>query len=302
MDTAYWTLGPDLHRVGLVAPPAALRPGAALRGPQGRALLPALRHGTVEPRAGPARRLPRRGGRVGLRPAPPRRPATPPLVGDGRVAGGVDDDAVDPAVQHRGGREPRARSTPWSTDARGRRAGGRGHGGGRPRPGHGTGAGHGAGRAALRAPVRRPRPAARRRRVAGGAGRLRHDRGGHRPRAPGPGLRRGRPPDRPRATVCPSLNPVGPDGRFTDGHRVAGGPRRPGRQPRHQRPPGGGRPPDAARPLRALVPALLALPHPADLLGQAELVHRHLDPQGRPAGGQRHRGLAPDLHPGRPLR
>ena len=36
------------------------------------------------------------------------------------------------------------------------------------------------------------------RRVAGGPGRLRHDRGGHRPRAPGPGLRRGRPPDRAR--------------------------------------------------------------------------------------------------------
>ena len=74
MDAAYWTLEPRLHRVGLVAPAAALRPGAALRGPQGRAVLPALRHGAVEPRAGPARRLPRRGGRVGLRPAAPGRP------------------------------------------------------------------------------------------------------------------------------------------------------------------------------------------------------------------------------------
>ena len=57
--------------------------------------------------------------------------------------------------------------------------------------------GLGPGRAALRAPVRRPGPAARRRRLAGRAGRLRHDRGGHRARAPGPGLRRDRPPDRP---------------------------------------------------------------------------------------------------------
>ena len=74
MDAAYWTLRPLLHRVGLVAPPAALRPGAALRGPQGGAVLPPLRHRAVEPRARPARRLPRRGGRVGLRPPPPGRP------------------------------------------------------------------------------------------------------------------------------------------------------------------------------------------------------------------------------------
>ena len=49
-------------------------------------------------------------------------------------------------------------------------------------------------------PFDRPRPSARRRRVAGGAGRLRHDRGGHRPGAPRPGFRRGRPADRPGPT------------------------------------------------------------------------------------------------------
>ena len=64
---------PDLHRVGLVAPASALRPGAALRGPQGRPVLPPLRHGALEPRAGPARRLHRRRGRVGLRAVPARR-------------------------------------------------------------------------------------------------------------------------------------------------------------------------------------------------------------------------------------
>ena len=49
MDSAYWTLDPSLYRVGVVAPPAALRPGPPLRGSQGRALLPALRHGALEP-------------------------------------------------------------------------------------------------------------------------------------------------------------------------------------------------------------------------------------------------------------
>ena len=121
----------------------------------------------------------------------------PAAVGEARVARGVDDDAVDAAVEHRRRREPRADLRRGRRDARGRRAGRRGPRRGRVGPGHDAGAGHGARRAALRAPVRRPRPAARRRRVAGGAGRLRHDRGGHRARAPGAGLRRGRPPDRP---------------------------------------------------------------------------------------------------------
>ena len=96
-----------------------------------------------------------------------------------------------------------------------------------------------------------------------------------------------------RLNGLPSLNPVGPDGRFTadigwlEGRRCA-------RPTRHQRSARGGRPAGAPLPLRALVPALLALPDAADLLGQAELVHRHLDPQGRPAGGQR----TIDWHPG----
>ncbi len=54
MATAYWTLSPILHRVGLVALAAAVRPGLALRGPQGRALLPPVRHPAVKPRARPA--------------------------------------------------------------------------------------------------------------------------------------------------------------------------------------------------------------------------------------------------------
>ena len=37
LDAAYWTFDPAYVAVGLVAPQAALRPGAALRGPEGRA-------------------------------------------------------------------------------------------------------------------------------------------------------------------------------------------------------------------------------------------------------------------------
>ena len=190
---------PGLHRVGLVAPAAALRPGPALRGPEGRALLPPLRDGAVVARARPARRVPGRGGRVGLRAPAHRRRRSGRGGGRRRVAGGVDDHAVDAAVQHRrGGRTPTSSMrwwtgrwwpTSWWTPVFGRGRGG---------PGHGAGAGCRAGRPALRAPLRRPFTPARGRRVAGGPGRLRDHRGGHRPRAPGPGLRRGRPPDRPR--------------------------------------------------------------------------------------------------------
>ena len=66
-------LEPVLHRVRVVAPAPALRPGPALRGSQGRSLLPALRDRPVEPRVGPARRLHGRRGRVGLRALSDRR-------------------------------------------------------------------------------------------------------------------------------------------------------------------------------------------------------------------------------------
>ena len=47
LDDAYRTLDADLHRVGLVGAAPDLGQGPALRGPQGRALLPALRHRAV---------------------------------------------------------------------------------------------------------------------------------------------------------------------------------------------------------------------------------------------------------------
>ena len=82
LDDAYRTLDPDLHRVGLVGAEADPRARPALRGPQGRPLLPALRHRAVlaRGRAGlPGRRRPERvrplPGRRGRRPAAGRRRA-----------------------------------------------------------------------------------------------------------------------------------------------------------------------------------------------------------------------------------
>ena len=92
-----------LHRVGLVDPPADLGQGPAVPGPQGRAVLPALRHGDQQPRGGAGlqgrhrgldlRALPahgggrrasdRRGGGRGRRasPSPSRSPSGPPRRG-----------------------------------------------------------------------------------------------------------------------------------------------------------------------------------------------------------------------------
>ena len=61
--------------------------GRHLRGLQGRALLRSLRHRALEPRARPARRVPRRHRAVGLRALPGRRPRLRPPR--------VDDHAVD---------------------------------------------------------------------------------------------------------------------------------------------------------------------------------------------------------------
>ena len=95
---------PDLRRVGLVGAEADRRPGAALRGPQGRAVLPALRHGAVRARG--RARLRGRRGPVRLRAlqvAAGRRAAA-----GRRRAARVDDDAVDARLQRGGRRRPRA--------------------------------------------------------------------------------------------------------------------------------------------------------------------------------------------------
>ena len=94
-----------LHRVGLVVAEAGLGQGAPDRGPQGRAVLPALRHRAVEPRGGA--RLQGRGRPLGVREVPAaRRP--------GRVASRVDHDALDAraARRDRGGSRGHLRSCP----------------------------------------------------------------------------------------------------------------------------------------------------------------------------------------------
>ena len=101
MDDAYRTMDAVVHRVGVVVAEADLRPGAARRGPPGRAVLSALRHRPVRPRARPGLRDRRRP--LGLRPLPAHlRPARRP-----GVAAGVDDHAVDAGLQHRRRRPPR---------------------------------------------------------------------------------------------------------------------------------------------------------------------------------------------------
>ncbi len=149
-----------------------------------------------------------------------------------------------------------------------------------------------------RAPLRRPAGPRPCRRVAGRARGLRHHRGGHGPRASRPGLRRDRPPDRPRERAA-LPQPRRPRRTFHRRDRVVGGAGRAGEQHADQRPASGRRTSGAPLSLRALVPALLALPYPAHLLGQAELVHRHLHPQGPDAGRERHHRLAPGAHPRR---
>ena len=95
---------PELHRVGLVGAAPDLRQGPALRGPQGRPVLPALRHRAVEPRG--RARLPGRRRPVGLRPLPGRRGRRP--AAGRRRAARLDHDAVDARLQRRRRRRPRA--------------------------------------------------------------------------------------------------------------------------------------------------------------------------------------------------
>ena len=114
--------GPRVHRVGLVVAQADLRQGPAGRGPPRRALVPALRHRPVRPRAGAGLRDGRRP--VGVRPFPARPPArcagagallvwtTTPwtLVSNTAVAVHPDVTYVARAERHGGGEARRRRS------------------------------------------------------------------------------------------------------------------------------------------------------------------------------------------------
>ena len=109
--------GGRLHRVWLVGPAADVGRRAAVRGPQGRALLPALRHRAQLARGRP--RLPRRRGPLRLREAAdPGSPAVRPdprvAAGARRPAAGLDDHALDPDLERRGrgGGRDRVRAGP----------------------------------------------------------------------------------------------------------------------------------------------------------------------------------------------
>ena len=269
---------PELHRVGLVGAEADPREGPALRGPQGRAVLPALRDRAVQPRgrAGlQGRRRPvdlrAHAGRRGRRPGAAR-----------RRAAHLDHDAVDPGVQRRDRRRPRA-----DLRAREDRAAG---GAGRARRGA-RGARARRGRADPR-----PLPAAPRWTASATTRRSRSSRRASTASAghtvlladfvsadDGTGLvhtaiafgeddfRLG---ERYGLTV---VNPVRPDGTYDE--RIG---KYAGRYVKDADPDliedlRAARPHPARRGARALLPALLALGRPAPLLREADLVHRDVD-------------------------
>ena len=98
LDDPYVTLDQRLHRVGLVVAAPDLGRRAPLRAPQGRPLLPALRHGALLARG--RARLPRRRGPVGLRALAGRR--------------GAADDAIPESPVQPGDALLAWTTTPWT--------------------------------------------------------------------------------------------------------------------------------------------------------------------------------------------
>ena len=171
---------------------AAVGQGAAVPGPSGHALLVGGRDTAVELRDPTRRRHP-------SPPGPGHHRAVPARARAGRrgaaVAAGVDDHAVDAAVQPGGRRRARHRVRRGRAGRRALRAG-RGHPGRlrRPTGRRPPGRHHprlGARRTPLSAPVRLLHVGPGR--VPGPRGRLGRHHRGHRRRAPRPRLRRGRP-------------------------------------------------------------------------------------------------------------
>ena len=142
---------PELRRVGLVGAQDDVGPRPALRGPQGRALLRALRHGALlaRGRAG----LRGRRGPLRVRPLPGR--GAGGRAARGRHAAGLDDHALD------AGRQRRRRGRPGAhlrahRRRRGARRGARGARARRGRRDHRPLPGRRDARRALRAAVRVP--------------------------------------------------------------------------------------------------------------------------------------------------
>ena len=123
------------------------------------------------------------------------------------------------------------------------------------------------------------------------------------PGAPGARVRRRRPRDLPARTACRWSTRSRPDGRSTPSCPLVGGHVLQGRRR------GAGRATCASAAccsahaaVRAQLPALLALPHAADLLRAAVLVHPHHRGQGRAAARERAHQLVPGDDQARPLR
>ena len=289
--------GPGVRAERLVVAQAGLRQGPARRGLPGRAVLPALRHRSVRPRAGAGLRDRRRP--VGLRPLPAHQR---PVRRHGRAAG-LDHHAVDPRLQHRRrgppGRHLRHRDERRG-DPRGGRAAGRA-GAGRGLDGAGPLHRRRDGALVLRAPAGPARLAGGRGRPLRAARRLRHHRGRHRARPPVPRLRRRGPGRHPG--VRPAGGAAGAARRALRGVGATG--RRRVLQARRQgagEAPRGDREDVPAPGLRARLPALLALPHRAALLRAALLVRPHDAGQGRSARRERAHRLVPREHQVGPLR
>ena len=294
--------GPDVHRVGLVGAEEDRRQGPALRGLQGRPLLPALRHGAVEPRGGARLQGRRRpvalradAGDRGRRAGPAR-----------RRAARLDHDALDPGRERGDRRRPRAHVRAREDGRPG--GAGRARGGARRARARRGGAGaralprRRAGRRALRGAVPVPaRPRVGRARAHRAAGGLRLRRRRHGPRAHGDRLRRGRLPAR-RALRPERRQPGAPRRHVRRAHRQVRRPLRQGRRHGPHRGPQAPRPRAARGGARALLPALLALGQPAHLLREADVVHRDLDAARPPRGGQRGGQLAPGAHQARAVR
>ncbi len=291
--------GPLLRRVGVVVAQADLRQGIARPGPPGHALVPARRHAAVRPRAGAGLRD--RRGPVGLRAVPADRwPA-----GRRRRAAGLDDDAVDARVQHRRRRAPRrdlcrravadgserlvvaepllasALGSDWTV----------------------VGSYHGRDMEGwtYQPPfelIEFPE-GSRAHFVVVDTYVTTEDGSGLVHQAPAFGADDLRVA---QAYGLPVVNPIRPDGTFVESTRLVGGQffkQADEALVRDLRTRGAAA---AARPVRAPVPALLALPHAADLLRAAVLVHPHDRGQGRAAAGERAHQLGPGEREVGPLR
>ena len=289
---------PDLHRVGVVGAEVDVGQGPAVRGPQGRALLRALRHRALLARGRPG--LPGRRGPERLREVPRhaarrRRCATATCCWCGRRRRG------------RWSRTPPSRSTRSSPTRAPTRA---------------TCSPRRSSRACW-ARRRRSSTASPAREMLGAAyeppfpfipaeaygekghtrpaRRLRHRRRRHRHRPHRDRVRRGRLPARPGAGAR-RRQPGAARRHLRRAHRPVRRPLGQGRRPRPRRGPARARAAAARGDLPARLPALLALRHAAALLRQAVLVHRDLEAARPPAGRQRDRRLAPGAHQARALR